>query len=145
MGSDSQEKVERKRSLAMSIIQCVGFVTFMFVVLNIAVFKGRLGKKVRKELKADIKALRGVSGGLADELERIEEWVLKDEESKHKVRPPPKYAPKFNHKKKLNHDLYDELFMEQELMEKGMAPMDEFHKANHVYLEKLNHHADLGH
>ena len=129
------------------LFDCYRLVTFTVMVLNIAVFKGRLGKKVRKELKADIKALRGVSGGLADELEQLEKLMLKEEEEKpqQKAKVHNAIEPKFNYKKRLNHDLYDELFMEQELIEKGMAPMDAFHKANHGYIEKLKHHADLGH
>ena len=138
MGSDSQEKVQNKRSAAMSIIQCVGFVAFLVLVLNITLFKGKLVKKVQKELKADIKALRGISNEVGENSNSNNH----NEKERAPKRPSDAYEPDFNQKKPLNHDVFDELYMEEEMIKKGMMPMDEFHKVNHL---KIKHHADAGH
>ena len=159
MGSDSQEKVERKRSVWMRMLRCGSCLAITLVVINVAFFKGKMIKKLRKEVEADLQALRGSSGdeGVKKEeaLPKPKRWDVNDYHAPkpneavprllHKDDPNFDWAHEgvdFDHKKPLNHDMFDELYMEQEMIDQGLAPPDKFHAANHIYLEKIKHHAD---
>lgn len=151
----------------MRTIQCFGFAVFLIVILNIVLFKGRLIKKVRHELKADIKALRAMSSEIKsadDNMEKhpknIEQAVgqmkeqaltTENEEQQPEVKNELKHPRgtvkpfHYHYKRPLTKDLWDELYMEEQLIKAGLAPQDEFHEINHEYLVKIPHHADKGH